>query len=91
MSIKKLKEILDEINYPVYVEVVDCIWAADCIEAYWNTDDNMEDFKNGDGYSYSVEIRGEPSEYDGYKVINADTGCGETVTYFFNLEKEIKF
>lgn len=24
-------------------------------------------------------------------VVNGDNGCGETITYFFNLSKEVKF
>lgn len=92
MSIKKLKEILDEIDHPVYVEIVDCCWAEDGYPSVcWNTDDNEDDLENGDGNTYSIELIGGQSEYDGYRVVNGHTGCGETVTYFFNLEKEAKF
>lgn len=91
MSVKVLKEILEEIDHPVLIEIVDCIWSGGEFEYSWNTDDDVDDLENGDGDTYSVEVRGGVSEYDGYLVINADTGCGETVTYLFNLEKEVKF
>lgn len=92
MSISKLKEILDEIDYPVLMEIVDCCWFRDdypCV--YWNSDDNLNELEVGDGNTYSSETIGTGAEYGGYFVINAHTGCGETVTYFFNLSKEVKF
>lgn len=79
MSVKNLKEIIDAIDIPIDDDVV-----------YWNTDDNKDDLENWDGDTYSAEIIGAPTEYDGYYVVNANTGCGETVTYLFNLEKEIE-
>lgn len=91
MSVKVLKEILEEIDIAVMMEVVDCVWSRDEFEYSWNTDNDADDLENGDGNSYSVEVRGGIGEYDGYLVLNADTGCGETVTYLFNLEKEVKF
>lgn len=91
MSVKSLKEILQNIDHPVYVEVIDSYWTENGFEIHWNTDDDEDDLENGDGNTYSVESIGAQSEYDGYRVVNDDTGCGETVTYFFNLEKEVKF
>jgi hypothetical protein len=90
MSVSKLKEILLEIDHPVYIDIIDSCWYIDYFDIAWNTDDNEEDLENGDGNTYSVETKGAHSEYDGYLVVNADTGCGETVTYFFNLEREVK-
>lgn len=90
MSIKKLREILNQIDHPIYVEIVDCCWVEDGFDIHWNTDDNEDDLENGDGNTYSMESVGGQSEYDGYRVVNGHTGCGETVTYFFNLEKEVK-
>lgn len=91
MSVKVLKEILEEIDHPVLIEIIDCMWYRGTHDVEWNTDDDADDLENGDGNTYSVEVRGGTSEYDGYLVLNADTGCGETVTYLFNLEKEVKF
>lgn len=90
MSVKVLKEILEEIDIAIMMEVVECIWSRDGFDFSWNTDDDEDDLENGDGNTYSVEVRGGVAEYDGYLVLNADTGCGETVTYLFNLSKEVE-
>lgn len=91
MSVNKLKEIIELIDIPIYLGVIDNAWYADGFDIHWNTDDNEDDLENGDENTYSVETIGAPTEYDGYYVVNASTGCGETVTYFFNLSKEVKF
>ena len=91
MSIKKLRKILGEIDYPVMIEVVDCMWTQTPDVVMWNVYDNKEDLECVDGETYSCEMRCGTVEYDGYLVVNGDTGCGETVTYFFNLSKEVKF
>ena len=90
MSIKRLQKILDEIDMPVMMEVIECVWYKTPYEIKWNTDDCKEDLSNGDNNSYSIEFYG-TTVYQGYLVVNGDTGCGETVTYFFNLSKEVKF
>lgn len=91
MSVKKLQKILDEIDYPIMVEIVDCLWTRQYPEVMWNVNDNKVDVEERDGETYSCEMRCGTIEYDGYLVVNGDTGCGETVTYFFNLSKEVKF
>ena len=91
MSVKKLQKILDEIDYPVMLEIVECMWTRQPWEVKWNLDDNKEDLENGYANTYSCETRGCSSEYDGYLVVNSGTDCGETITYFFNLSKEVKF
>ena len=91
MSIQKLKEVLNEIDYPVLMEIINYAWTQSPNEVQWNEDDNWEHLEFGDGNTYSCEVRGGSEKYDGYLVVNGDTGCGETVTYFFNLEKEVKF
>ena len=91
MSIKRLQKILDEIDMPVMMEVIECVWRRDEYTVEWNTDNNLNDLEGGDGDTYSVEMYEGTAEYDSYLVVNAHTGCGETVTYFFNLSKEVKF
>lgn len=91
MSVQKLKEVLCQIDYPVLVEVVDVVWCRVGDEIHWNAEDNKEDLEDGDGETYSVEVRQGDVEYDGYLVVNGDGGCGETCTYFFNLSKEVVF
>lgn len=91
MSIKKLKEILDEIDYPVLMEIVDNHWFGSGHDILWNGDDNIKDLEDGDGNTYSTQLFEGTYEYDGYLVVNGDNGCGQTITYFFNLSKEVKF
>jgi hypothetical protein len=93
MSINKLKEILDAIDYPVLMEIVDCSWCRDHTNYYfsWNDEDNPEDLENEDGNTYSMEAFEGCFEYGGYLVVNGNNGCGQTITYFFNLDKEVKF
>lgn len=88
MSVSKLKEILDEIQYPILVEIVDHEWFKDSYPSIcWNTKGDFDDLSN----TFSVETIGSGTNYDGYFIINAYSGCGEAVTYFFNLSKEVKF
>lgn len=92
MSISKLKEILNEIDYPVLMEIVDCMWTRmDGCGIYWNTDNNIDDLEEGDNNTYSTEDFEGELEFDGYLVVNGNNGCGQTITYFFNLSKEVKF
>ena len=93
MSVNKLKEILDEIDYPVLMEIVDCLWCreeGEC-ELYWNTDNVIVDLEDRDGDTYSTEAFEGWVEHNGYLVVNGHNGCGQTITYFFNLSKEVKF
>ena len=93
MSINKLKEILDEIDYPVLMEIVDYSWCRDGTYYYYscNDEDNPEDLENEDGNTYSTEAFEGWVEHGGYLVVNGNNGCGQTITYFFNLSKEVKF
>lgn len=93
MSIKKLQKILAEIDYPVLMEIVGCVWCRDDADCYfqWNDGNNLEDLENLDGDTYSMEAFEGCYEYKGYLVVNGHNGCGETITYFFNLSKEVKF
>jgi len=47
MSVSKLKEILDEIDYPVLMEIIDCAWRRDEWTVEWNTDNNLDDLEGG--------------------------------------------
>lgn len=93
MSVNKLQKILDEIDYPVLMEIIDCAWCRDDNDYYfqWNEEDNLEDLENEDGNTYSAEAFEGTTEYNGYLVVNVDNGCGQTITNFFNLSKEVKF
>lgn len=93
MSIKKLKEILDEIDYPVLMEIVDCAWYVEDggWDFHWNTENNTQDLEDGEGDTFSMEAIEGSTRYDSYFVVNGHNGCGQTITYMFNLEKEVKF
>jgi len=92
MSIKKLQKILDEIDYPVLMEFVDCAWCREEGENdfFWN-EESLADLEDRDGETYSTEAFECWDEFDGYLVVNGHNGCGQTITYFFNLSKEVKF
>lgn len=93
MSISKLKKILEDIEYPILMEIVDSSWCRDDNDYYfqWNEDDSLEDLENEDGNTYSAEAFEGSYEFDGYLIVNGNNGCGQTITYMFNLEKEVKF
>lgn len=91
MSVKKLQKILEEIDYPILIEIVDNLWCRNHGSIEWNAYDNKEDLENGEGETYGIETRDGELHYDGYLVVNGDTRCGETVTYMFNLSKECSF
>ena len=93
MSVKKLQKILDEIDYPVLMEIIDTCWCREEGENdfFWNTDNILVDLEDRDGDTYSTEAFEGWDEFDGYLVVNGHNGCGQTITYFFNLSKEVKF
>lgn len=93
MSVSELKEILDGIDYPVLMEIVDCVWHIDeeGWDFRWNTANNLQDMADGEGFTYSMEAIEGSTKYDNYLVVNGNNGCGQTITYFFNLSKEVKF
>lgn len=88
MSVAKLFEIITEIDYYVNVEIVDCVWYQSGGSFMWNTDGIVSDLIEGDGNTYSGESTMRGKVYDGYYVVNLDNGCGDTLTYFFDLSKE---
>lgn len=93
MSIKKLQKILDEIDYPVLMEIIDHAWCREAGENdfFWNTENILVDLEDRDGDTYSTEAFEGWVVHDGYLVVNGNNGCGQTITYFFNLSKEVKF
>ena len=89
-DIKLLKSLFDKIDYPCYVQFVETVWTFDSEHViFYNTDDDQEDLENQDGETYSVDLREGWIKHDGYLVVNCGDGCGNTITHFFKLEKEI--
>lgn len=90
-KIDLLRQFMLEMEGLPLIEVEDCIWVETEYDITWNTEDNLIDLSNENGETYSGEIMGCASlEWEGYKVVNLDTGCGAQVTYLFPLDKEVK-
>lgn len=69
-----------------YVEFIESEWQILGDEVLWELlDDNGEDRE----WNYCAELRGMFLLKDGFVIVNADTGCGETVTYIFEDYKEV--
>ena len=90
-NIQKLKDFIAAVDYPINIEVIEDFWFrdGDCIT--WNTAGNLEDLQQGDGFTYSAETKCCGTEFEGYLVVNADNGCGDSITYVLDLDKELNF
>lgn len=81
---KRVEDLLDEINYACYMEVVDADWCYhhdDESSVYWIKDKDI----------YGSETNGGASRQGDCSFINADTGCGETVTYVFKRGRKMSY
>ena len=87
----KVENLLAEILHRPYLETIDHIWYTTEDEVYWNEHDNLEDLQDSDGATYSGEIKGRKTVDEDCVFFNVDTGCGETMTYVFRKDKEVKF
>lgn len=91
MDIEKLVEILDEIDYPVLIEVdLESIWHIDGNDVTWNSDGNRNDLEEGEGDTYSGYLPEGYHVQGDYLVCNVDTQCGQWVTHIFSIYKEVK-
>lgn len=91
MSVLSLKRFITAVGYPVNIEVIEDFWYRDSYGIGWNTDGNLEDLEDGNGNTYSMEYESQGKDFEGYFVVNGNDGCGNTVTYLFNLDKEVSF
>ena len=87
---KEVDSLLERLQYLPYMVTIDKMWYQSETEFCWNTDNNLEDLENRDGNSYSTEVLSVPFEEDGCIIVNGDNGCGETITYVFLKDKEVK-
>lgn len=82
MNIQSVKKFFEDINYPCNVEFVDDEW---CLsphgECYFNDRKDIYSFTKSGGYL---------DKY-GFRIQNGDNGCGDTITYFLPLDKEISY
>lgn len=91
MNVEKLVEILDEINYPVLMEVdLESIWRIEDGEITWNSEGNRNDLEDGEGNTYSGYLPEGFHVQGDYLVCNVDTQCGQWVTRIFSVYKEVK-
>lgn len=92
MNIQNLIEYLNEIDYPILMEVnLDSIWYLDGDEyIHWNEDGNHTDLEEEQGETYSGELPEGYKRQGGYLIANVNTGCGQRVTRVFALSKEVK-
>lgn len=90
MSITKLKNIIEGIPYNILIDFVEHPWFRGDFEILWNKDNNIDDLKNGEGNTFQVEYYRDGVEHEGYFIVNVDNGCGEMITTFFNMDKEVK-
>lgn len=89
-KIEVLKESLSELSDYVYIEICEKKFTLNDCEVCWNRDNNIEDLISGENETYSYSIKNILKDFDGYKVINVDNGCGESITMLFNKNNEIK-
>lgn len=87
---EQLKELLESIEYPVLMDMIESMWYISDGTVYWNTDDNKQDLLEGEGKTYSGYLPEGIAEWCGYTVANHDTQCGMWVTLLLNNEKQLK-
>lgn len=86
-----LKQFILQMEGLPLIEVKDCVWLETEYDITWNTEDNLIDLYNGCGETYSGEtLRDGTVDWEGYRIVNLDTGTGATMTYLFPLDKEVK-
>lgn len=91
MNVEKLVEILDEINYPVLMEVdLESIWRIEDNEITWNSEGDRNDLEDGEGETYNGYLPEGFHVQGDYLVCNVDTQCGQWVTRIFSVYKEVK-
>lgn len=90
MTLKPLVAALKGQDVLNCVDVHDCIWWATGGEVQWNTDNSIEDLFEGDGSTYSAEVKGSITlSDDGYAVASVDDGCGWNMDLIFLKSKEV--
>ena len=87
---EQLKELLESIEYPILIDMIENMWYISDDTVYWNTDDNKADLLDGEGKTYCGYLPEGVGEWCGYTVANHDTQCGQWVTLLLNNEKQLK-
>lgn len=86
---EQLKELLDNIDYPHLMDVIDHPWYINGDSVYWNTDNSLKDLAYQDGKTFGGYLPEGVAEWEGYTVCNHDTQCGQWITLLLNNDKQI--
>lgn len=89
-KIEMLKEAMSGLSDYIYMDICEKKFILNEREVSWNEDDNIEDLLEHENETYSCEVKAILDDFDGYKVVNVDNGCGESITMLFNKENEVK-
>lgn len=80
-KIEAIKQLLDQLDYPVLFEIVDCV--------HWCHDGDSFMWADNDSNIYSAESREGYVIWESHTIGNGDTCCGPWVTYCFHNDKEL--
>ena len=71
-------------------DVIEQIWFEDSHGVVsWNGENNIDDLLNGDGNTYSGEIRIEGIEIDGHVLYTLNNDCGGEEQVIFSIANKI--
>lgn len=86
----QVKELQTEVNMNI-VAYTDVAWYYQDDELYVNTQANERDLFNGDGATYSYDVRGCVESEDGYVMFyDADNGCGTRDTIILKASEQVE-
>ena len=90
---KEIEDLIFKLKGSPYISTSEAVFYEDedGWVVRWNEDNNLQDLYNSDGNTYSAEIIGKSWEDGDCIFFNADTGCGETVTYVFKSSNKVDY
>ena len=86
---EQLKKLLESIDYPHLMDVIDHLWYINGDSVKWNSDNNLKALAYEEGNTYGGWLPEGVAEWEDYTVANYDTGCGQWVTLLLNNEKQV--
>lgn len=89
---KRINDLLEEIDYPVYISAYDHPFVLEDGDfVMWNQDNNLRDLDYRDGETYSGDCKEVHHIQDDCTFVNYDDGCGNTITGVFKSDKRVTF
>lgn len=88
---EEVKSLLDKLEGTPMIEYQECAYYLTEGELYYNKDSNLEELYEGNGSTYSLELKGSTFTQDGCLFANGDGGCGETYTIVFPDNLEVSY